>query len=143
MSLPAAQVLLVEDNPGDVLVVREALETFELPTALHVCRDGVEAIEFLRQRSADNGHPLPDLVLLDLNMPRMTGHEVLAEIKADAVLCGIPVVVLSTSTSLSDIRTTYRLHANCYVAKPLDLELFMNVVRNIAGFWLGLVRLPG
>jgi CheY-like chemotaxis protein len=142
MSLPAAEVLLVEDNPGDVLLVREALEMSELSTTLHVCRDGVEAMEFLRERDTENGSPLPDLVLLDLNMPRMSGHEVLAEMKADVALRRIPVVVLSTSTARSDIRTTYQLHANCYITKPLDLELFMKVVRNIASFWLGVVQLP-
>ncbi len=142
MSVPAAQILLVEDNPGDVLLVREALDLSELPTTLHVCRDGVEAMEFLRERNGDNGSPLPDLVLLDLNMPKMSGHEVLAEMKADVALRRIPVVVLSTSTSHSDIRTTYQLHANCYVTKPLDLELFIKVVRNIASFWLGVAQLP-
>lgn len=142
MSVPVAQVLLVEDNPGDILLVREALDVSEVPTTLHVCRDGVEAMEFLAGRNKNNGSPLPDLVLLDLNMPRMSGHEVLAEMKADVTLRRIPVVVLSTSTSHSDIRATYELHGNCYVTKPLDLELFMHVVRNIASFWLGVVQRP-
>lgn len=143
MSVPVAQILLVEDNPGDVLLVREALGVSEVPTTLHVCRDGVEAMKFLRGKNEEDGSPLPDLVLLDLNMPKMSGHEVLAEMKADVTLRRIPVVVLSTSTSHSDIRATYQLHANCYVTKPLDLELFMNVVRDIASFWLGVVQLPG
>lgn len=143
MSVPGAQILLVEDNPGDVLLVREALETSGLQTTLHVCRDGVEAVEFLRECAGENGSRRPDLVLLDLNMPRMSGHEVLAEVKADAGLRGIPVVVLSTSTARSDIRKTYLLHANCYVTKPLDLEHFMTVVRDVVSFWLGVVQLPG
>jgi CheY-like chemotaxis protein len=139
---PTAQILLVEDNPGDVLLVTEALKGSQIRISLHVCRDGVEALDYLRHRTEEGKTELPDLVLLDLTMPRMSGHELLAEIKADPGLSTIPVVVLSTSTSAADIRRTYELHANSYVNKPLDLEFFMQAVRDIATYWLNVSRLP-
>jgi len=139
---PTAQILLVEDNPGDVLLVTEALKGSGMRISLHVCRDGVEALDYLRHRAEEGQAELPDLVLLDLNMPRMSGHELLAELKADHELSPIPVVVLSTSTSPADIRRTYQLQANSYVNKPLDLEFFMQAVRDIATYWLNVSRLP-
>jgi two-component system response regulator len=135
---PTAQILLVEDNPGDVLLVQEALKEARVGASLHVCRDGVDALDYLRHGARNGETGLPDLVLLDLNMPRMSGHELLAEVKGHPVLGRIPVVVLSTSTSEGDIRATYELHANSYVAKPLDLEMFMQAVRDIASYWLEL-----
>ena len=136
------EILLVEDSPGDVTLTIEALRDAKVANNLHVARDGEEALRFLRQEGEFADKPRPDLVLLDLNMPRMVGREVLAEMKADPVFKRIPVVVLTTSQSEDDVAAAYNLSANCYVAKPVDLDQFLGVVRAIDDFWLSLVKLP-
>jgi CheY-like chemotaxis protein len=132
-------VLLVEDDPGDVVLVREAMSTDKIQNELHVASDGVLALEHLR----DPGKPFPDLILLDLNLPRKDGREVLAEIRADPALSHIPVVILTTSDAETDIIRSYKLHANAYVTKPVDLECFLRVVREIDNFFVSIVKLPG
>jgi chemotaxis family two-component system response regulator Rcp1 len=138
----AMQVLLVEDNPGDVRLTREALKDAKVHLELNVVPDGVEAMEFLNRVGSYAESPRPDLVLLDLNLPRKDGREVLEEIKGDPALQTIPVVVLTTSASEADILRTYMLHANCYISKPVDMEGFLTVVRSIDDFWLSVVKLP-
>ncbi|MHB8084550.1 MAG: response regulator [Dehalococcoidia bacterium] len=135
-------VLLVEDNPGDVRLTREALKDAKLVINLHVVGDGVEAMAFLRHEKGYASKPRPDLVLLDLNLPKKDGREVLAEIKNDVDLRRIPVVVVTTSKAEEDILKSYDLHANCYVTKPLDLDQFVTVVHSIEQFWLTIVKLP-
>ncbi len=142
MSGKEIEILLVEDNPGDVRLTEEALREGKVKNRLHVARDGVEAIEFLRRRGKFADAARPDLVLLDLNLPRMDGREVLAEIKNDPDLKTLPVVVLTTSSAEADILRTYSLHANCYIQKPVDLDQFVQVVKSIDDFWLTVVRLP-
>ncbi|HEY6090390.1 MAG TPA: response regulator [Gemmatimonadales bacterium] len=139
------QVLLVEDNPGDVRLTREALRDVKVRNNLHVAQDGVEALAFLRRRGKYASAPRPDLILLDLNLPRKGGREVLEEIKEDTELRRIPIVVLTTSQAERDIRETYGLRANAYVSKPVDLDQFLKVVGSIEYFWLEIVRLnrPG
>jgi len=136
------EILLVEDNPGDVRLTIEALKENKISNNLHVARDGEEAMAFLRREDRYAGAPRPDLVLLDLNLPRKDGRETLAEMKADERLRRIPVVILTTSQAEEDIRRTYDLHANCYVTKPVDLEQFIRIVKAIEDFWLNIVRLP-
>lgn len=136
------EILLVDDSPGDVRLTREALREGRVPNRLHVARDGVEAMQFLRREGPFAAAPRPDLVLLDLNMPRKDGREVLAEIKADAELRTIPVLILTTSQSDRDVLRSYELHANCYLVKPVEIDDFFRVVRSIDGFWLTVVRLP-
>ena len=136
------EILLVEDNPGDVRLTIEGLNEGKVRNNLHVVRDGVEALAFLRRQGAFNNVPRPDLILLDLNLPRMDGREVLAEVKADPALKTIPVVVLTTSRAEQDVLQSYELQANCYITKPVDLEQFITVVRSIEDFWLSIVRLP-
>ncbi len=136
------EILLVEDNPGDVRLTIEALKEGKVSNNLSVARDGVEALAFLRREGSFSQAPRPDLVLLDLNLPRKDGREVLAEIKVDPLLRRIPVVVLTTSKAEEDILRTYDLHANCYITKPVDLEQFISVVRSIDDFWLSVVKLP-
>ena len=142
MSNGSIQVLLVEDNPGDVRLTKEALKEGKMLNRVTVVGDGVEALSFLRRQGkyADAGQP--DLILLDLNLPKKDGRQVLAEIKADPGLKRIPVVVLTTSSAEEDIFKTYDLHANCYVTKPVDLEQFMRVVKSIEDFWITVVKLP-
>jgi CheY-like chemotaxis protein len=135
-------VLLVEDDPGDVVLIKEAFEHNKLRNALHVVSDGVEAVDFLRASGDGAEHPRPDLILLDLNLPRKDGREVLAEIKADASLRTIPVVVLTTSEAEEDILRSYDLHANAYVTKPVDFDRFIEVVRQIDEFFVSVVKLP-
>ena len=135
-------ILMVEDNPGDVELAREALETGKLHNRLHVVDDGVKAMAFLRRQDPYGDAPRPDLVLLDLNLPRKDGREVLAEVKADDDLKRIPVVVLTSSQAESDVLKSYNLHANAYVAKPLNLTAFLQVVQAIQNFWLSIVILP-
>ena len=146
MSTPAAvdtfHILLVEDNPADVRLTREVLSEGRLVNALHVVGDGEQAMDFLRQRHKHASSPRPHLILLDLNLPRKDGREVLAEIKSDPDLRLIPVVVLTTSRSDRDILESYKLHANCYITKPVDLIQFMDVLRSIEGFWLTVVQQP-
>ena len=136
------QILLVEDSPGDVALTTEALRDARIANELHVVTDGESAMEFLRRQGEYADAPRPDLVLLDLNLPRKDGREVLAEIKWDDDLRRIPVVVLTTSTADADILRSYDLHANCYISKPVDFPQFLDVVRSIEGFWLSIVRLP-
>jgi CheY-like chemotaxis protein len=136
------EILLVEDNPGDVRLTIEALKEGKVRNNLAVAKDGVEALAFLRRQGSYTDANRPDLILLDLNLPRKDGREVLAEIKEDPALRRIPVVVLTTSKAEEDIVRTYDLHANCYITKPVDLEQFISVVRSIDDFWLSVVRLP-
>jgi two-component system, chemotaxis family, response regulator Rcp1 len=136
------EILLVEDNPGDVRLTQEALREGKVHNRLTVAKDGVEALSVLRREGAFASAARPDLILLDLNLPRKDGREVLADIKNDPALRRIPVVVLTTSKAEEDILRTYDLHANCYITKPVDLEQFISVVRSIDEFWLSVVRLP-
>jgi two-component system, chemotaxis family, response regulator Rcp1 len=136
------QILLVEDNPGDVRLAAEALRYLKVRNQLHVVQDGVEAMAFLRREGEYMGIPRPDLVLLDLNLPRKDGREVLSEIKLDPDLKRIPVVILTSSAADQDILHAYNLYANCYITKPLDLEQFLRVIRSIEDFWLAVVKLP-
>jgi CheY-like chemotaxis protein len=136
------EVLLVEDDPGDELMTREAFEENKVRNNLHVARDGEEALDFLNRRGAYTDAPRPDLVLLDLNLPKFDGRQVLAEIKADEDLRTIPVVVLTTSGAEEDILRSYQLHANAYVTKPVDFTRFIQVVRQIDDFFVSVVRLP-
>jgi chemotaxis family two-component system response regulator Rcp1 len=136
------QILLVEDNPGDVRLTREALKDSKMHNTLHVASDGVEALRFLRGEGEYEGSPRPDIILLDLNLPRKDGREVLAEIKADESLRRIPVVILTTSDDEHDILRSYDLHANCYITKPLDLRQFATIVKTIENFWFQIVKLP-
>jgi two-component system, chemotaxis family, response regulator Rcp1 len=136
------QVLLVEDNPGDVRLTKEALKEGKLLNQLTVVGDGVEALSFLRKEGKYADAIKPELILLDLNLPKKDGREVLAEIKADPKLRRIPVVVLTTSSAEEDILKIYDLHANCFITKPVDLEQFMGVVKSIEDFWVSVVKLP-
>lgn len=136
------EILLVEDNPGDVRLTREALREGKIRNRLHIVSDGVEAIAFLKQEGNHANAPRPDVILLDLNLPRKDGREVLAEIKDDERLRRIPVVVMTTSSAEQDILGAYNLHANCYVTKPVDFDQFIEVVRSIQDFWFTIVRLP-
>jgi CheY-like chemotaxis protein len=136
------EILLVEDNPGDERLTREALKEGKVYSNLHWAKDGVEAMEFLRRTGRFANAIRPDIILLDLNLPRKDGREVLEEIKSDAQLKCIPVVILTTSKAEEDVLKTYGLHANCYVTKPVDLDKFITVVKSIDAFWLSVVTLP-
>ncbi|MDG4555492.1 MAG: response regulator [Candidatus Competibacter sp.] len=136
------EILMVEDNPGDARLAEEALRDSRVLNNLNVAPDGEQAMHYLRQQGRFAGAPKPDIILLDLNLPRKDGREVLAEIKADAVLRRIPVVILTTSESEEDILRTYDLHANCYITKPVDFEQFAKVVKSIEDFWFTIVKLP-
>jgi len=138
----AIDVLLVEDDPGDVLMTREAFADHKLKNVLHVVDNGIDALAFLRREGAYGDAPRPDLVLLDLNLPRMDGREVLAAVKADENLRSIPVVVLTTSEAEEDVLKSYQLHANAYVTKPVDFGRFLEVVRQIDEFFVTVVKLP-
>jgi chemotaxis family two-component system response regulator Rcp1 len=137
-----AQILLVEDSPSDVRLTQEVLSEAKIANDLHVVGDGVEAMQFLRGEGAFAASPRPDLILLDLNLPRKGGREVLAEIKQDSELASIPVIVLTTSREEEDVLRSYELHANSYISKPIDLQDFIDVVRSIEDYWLSIVRLP-
>jgi len=139
---PPVEILLVEDNPGDVRLTQEALKEGKVYNNLHWAKDGVEALEFLKRQGKHAKAPRPDIILLDLNLPKKDGREVLAVIKNDADLKHIPVVVLTTSEAEEDVLKSYSLHANCYVTKPVDLEKFIQVVQSIDRFWLTVVTLP-
>jgi CheY-like chemotaxis protein len=140
-ALKPIEILLVEDNAGDIRLTREALKESSLMVNLRVVRDGIEAMEFLR--GGENGaRACPDLILLDLNLPRKDGREVLQEIKTDAGLRRIPVVVLTTSEAESDILATYGCHANCYITKPVDMDQFIKIVNMLNEFWFTIVKLP-
>jgi CheY-like chemotaxis protein len=138
----AVDVLLVEDDPGDVALTTEAFEFCRAPSALHVVGDGEQAMQFLRRSGAFTGAPRPGLILLDINLPRRNGLEVLAEVKADDALCSIPVVMLTTSRADDDILRSYALHANAYVSKPMDYERFSDAITRINNFFLSLTHLP-
>jgi CheY-like chemotaxis protein len=135
-------VLLVEDDPGDVLIAKEALKASRLKSRLTVVPDGVEAIAYLRRQDGYAEAERPDLILLDLNLPRKTGHEVLAEVKSDPALRKIPIVVLTTSGAVEDVERSYDLHANVYVTKPVDFDHFTEVVKQIDDFFLTVAQLP-
>jgi two-component system, chemotaxis family, response regulator Rcp1 len=136
------EVLLVEDSPGDVRLTREALKDAKVYINLSVASDGIEAMAFLRREGQHANAPRPDLILLDLNLPKKDGREVLEEIKESLTLKSIPVVILTTSASEADVLRSYLLHANCYITKPVDLNGFLNVVKSVDSFWLSVVKLP-
>jgi chemotaxis family two-component system response regulator Rcp1 len=138
----AVEILLVEDNLGDIRLTREALKECKVHNNLHVVTDGHEALAFLRREGPYASKPRPDLVLLDLNLPKKNGRSVLAEIKSDPALKRIPVVILTTSQAEEDILRAYELNVNCYVTKPVDLDQFVKVVKSIEDFWLTIVKLP-
>ena len=137
-----AEILLIEDNPGDVRLTREALKDGDTPHRLHVATDGEEGLKFLRRQGVYADCPRPDLILLDLNLPKRDGRQVLDEVKKDESLREIPVVVLTTSKAVSDVNSAYDLQANCYIQKPVDLHRFWDIIRSIEGFWLAKVSLP-
>ena len=136
------EILMVEDNPGDIRLCVEALKEGKVRNRMHTVGDGEEALAFLRRQGPYAEAPRPDLILLDLNLPKRTGQEVLAEIKEDPDLRRIPVVILTVSEAEADILRTYNLHANCYITKPVDLDRFIEVVKSIEDFWLTVVMLP-
>lgn len=136
------EILLVDDNLGDVILTKEALQCVQFPSRISVASDGIEAMEFLRHQGKFGEAPRPDLVFLDLNMPRKNGAQVLAEMKADTDLRLIPVVIFTSSEADDDVRNAYRSHANCYVTKPADLDDLIKAVRSIQSFWENIVRLP-
>ena len=140
--VPPVEILLVEDNPGDHRLTQEALREGKVYNNLHWAKDGVEALDFLNRRGKHAAAPRPDIILLDLNLPKKDGREVLSEIKGDPALRPIPVVILTTSKAEEDILRSYDLHANCYVTKPVDLDKFIVVVQSIDRFWLTVVTLP-
>jgi CheY-like chemotaxis protein len=136
------EVLLIEDSPGDVRLTREALKDAKVHIHLNVASDGVEAMAYLERQGPFTDAPRPDLILLDLNLPKKDGREVLKDIKESATLGSIPVVILTTSASQADVLKSYELHANCYITKPVDLDGFLKVVQSIDSFWLSVVKLP-
>lgn len=136
------EILLVEDNPGDVRLTREALKESKVLNNLHTAIDGVDALEFLQRKGEYVNAVRPDIILLDLNLPRKDGRELLADIKTDPDLRRIPVVILTTSKAEDDITQTYDLHANCYITKPVDLDQFIKVVKSVEDFWFTIVKLP-
>ncbi len=143
MSTKPMSILLVEDNPADARLTVEAFKEGKVSNKLTIVEDGVEAIAYLRQEGGYAAAPRPDIILLDLNLPRKDGREVLAEIKADPDLRRIPAIILTTSRDEQDIIATYNLNANCYITKPVDLDEFMKAIRSIENFWLTIVKLPG
>ncbi|MCU7492575.1 MAG: response regulator [Bacteroidota bacterium] len=136
------EILLVEDNNGDILLIQEALEEGKLSSNLSVTKNGMEAIDFLHRRGPYKDAPTPDLILLDMNLPKKNGKEVLAEIKSDENLKVIPVVILTSSQAEQDILVSYKLNANCYITKPVDFEKFITVINSIEDFWFSIVKLP-
>lgn len=136
------EILLVEDNPGDIVLTQEALREGKIRNRLSIAKDGVEAMAFLRKEGEFANSPRPDLILLDLNMPRKNGSEVLMEVKADPDLKTIPVVILTTSDAEQDVLKAYQLSANCYITKPVEFDRFVKVVQTIDEFWLSIVQLP-
>jgi CheY-like chemotaxis protein len=142
MSNSTFSILIAEDNPTDVMIMREAMDSAKFKIELHVVVDGVQALQFLRRMGSYKDSPRPDLILLDLNMPRKNGHEVLAEIKVDPEFKNIPVVMLTTSQAEDDLARAYANHVNCYIRKPVDFENFVEVVRGIEQFWFTIVTLP-
>lgn len=142
MNADLISVLLVEDDPGDVLLIREAFADYKVGNVLSTVSDGVEAMRFVRGEGEYAGHERPDLVLLDLNLPRKSGAEVLAEIKGDPELSTIPVIVLTTSEAEEDVMRSYKMHANAYITKPVDFDRFKQIVHQIDDFFIGIVKLP-
>jgi CheY-like chemotaxis protein len=142
MTATLIQILLVEDSLADIELTLEALEDAKLANAVHVVRDGADALDFVHQRGRHGGVPRPDLIILDLNLPRRSGQEVLEDLKGDADLRRIPVAILTTSSAQPDVLKSYDLGANCYLTKPVDVEQFLKVVQSIEDFWFGVVRLP-
>jgi CheY-like chemotaxis protein len=138
----AIEILLVEDNPGDIRLTQEAFKEGKVSNEINVVNDGIEALAYLRQEEQYADASRPDVILLDLNLPRKDGYEVLAEIKKDPDLRRIPVVILTTSEAERDILQTYYMHANCYITKPVDLDQFITVIKSIESFWLNVVKLP-
>ncbi len=136
------EILLIEDNPGDVRLTQEAFKEGKLINNLHVVEDGIEALAYLRKQGKFKNEPQPDLILLDLNLPKKDGRELLAEIKEDQHFKHIPVVVLTTSTAEADIIKSYESHANCYITKPVDMNQFIKIVKSIEYFWFTIVKLP-
>ncbi len=141
-NVESIDILLVEDNPGDVRLTREALKDAKVLNDVHVVQDGVEAMQFLHREGKFANVPTPDMILLDLNLPRKDGREVLAEVKADPKLKRIPVVILTTSKADEDILRTYNLHANAYITKPVDLNRFIEIIHTLEEFWFSIVKLP-
>ena len=141
-NLKLVEILLIEDNPGDARLTQEALKDGKVKNNLHIVYDGEEATDFLFKRNQHKNAPRPDLILLDLNLPKKNGQEVLAEIKADESLRSIPVIILTISKQEQDIIRSYNLHANCFLIKPIDLNQFFEVIKSIEDFWLTLVKLP-
>lgn len=141
-NIAPVDILLVEDSPQDVELTKEALKEGKFANTLHVVKDGVEAVNFLRKKGKYEKAKTPDLILLDLNLPKKNGHEVLAEIKQDEDLKIIPVAILTTSESEADVLKTYKMHANCYISKPVDLNQFIKVVKTVEDFWFSIVKLP-
>ncbi|HEX2920039.1 MAG TPA: response regulator [Bacteroidales bacterium] len=140
--LDSMDILIVEDNPGDARLIREVLNDNKVYSSLHIVNDGVEAMSFLHNTGKYSEMPKPDLIILDLNLPKKDGREVLAELKADDELMHIPVVIMTISQAEEDILKTYKLHANCYIAKPIDLNEFIKVIKSIEDFWFSIVKLP-
>ena len=136
------EILLVDDNPGDIRLTQEALKDSKVLNNLHVVEDGLEALNFLRKKGEFKNEVTPDLILLDLNLPKRNGREVLSEIKEDELLKYIPVVILTISRAEEDILKSYELHANCYITKPVDMNQFVKIVRSIENFWFSIVKLP-
>lgn len=136
------EILLVDDNPGDIRLTQEALKESKVFNNLHIVEDGMEALEFLRKKGRFKNEITPDIILLDLNLPKINGQEVLTEIKNDELLKKIPVVILTISRAEEDILKSYELHANCYITKPVDMNQFIKIVRSIENFWFSIVRLP-
>ena len=142
-NLKLVEILLIEDNPGNARFMQEALKDGKVKNILHIIDDGVEATDFLFKRNKYSNAPRPDLIILDLNLPKKNGQEVLAEIKADPGLKSIPVIILTISKADEDIIRSYNLHANCFLNKPINLNKFFEVVKSIEDFWLTIVKLPG
>jgi len=140
--LRPVEILLIEDNPGDVRLTKEALKEGKIINNLHVAEDGIEALAYLKKQGKFKNEPIPDLILLDLNLPRKDGRELLAEIKEDQSFKHIPVVVLTTSKAEEDIIKSYESHANCYITKPVDMNQFIKIVKSIEYFWFSIVKLP-
>ncbi|HLN21766.1 MAG TPA: response regulator [Bacteroidales bacterium] len=135
-------ILIVEDNPGDARLIREVLNDTKVYSSLHIVNDGVEAMDFLHNKGKYAEMPRPDIIILDLNLPKKDGREVLAELKAEEDLKHIPVVIMTISQAEEDILKTYKLHANCYITKPIDLNEFIKVIKSIEDFWFSIVKLP-